>query len=63
MIKIKAFQISDYIYLKNFRSSYQGNLLNFSSSELFYKNDNETYMYLLSYGVVIFANYDDIKIS
>lgn len=63
MIKIKAFQVADYIDLKRFRNEYTGELLNYSSSELFYREENDSYMYILSYGVVVFAGYDDLKIS
>ncbi|MBK8805506.1 MAG: RMD1 family protein [Bacteroidales bacterium] len=59
---IKAFQIADSLDLKRLKDSYTGELLSFSSLDLFYKSDNK-YLYITSYGVAVFCEYDDLKIS
>lgn len=60
---IKAYQIADSIDLKRFKTSYQGDLLSSSSSDLFYKGENNRYLFISSYGVVVFCEYDELKIS
>lgn len=63
MLKIVANQISESIDIKWFRKSYSGSEYYFTSSEVFYKGENEKFLYVLSYGVVIFSGYDEIKQS
>lgn len=63
MITIKAYQIADLIDLKQVTKSYEGHLHYYTSSELFYVNENNRYLYILSYGLVVFAGYDELKIS
>lgn len=63
MRKIIAHQIAESIDIKNFRSKYAGTEHYFTSSEVFYKGENERYLYILSYGVVVFSGYDEIKQS
>jgi hypothetical protein len=63
MLKIVANQISESIDIKRFRKSYSGSEYYFTSSEVFYKSENERYLYVLSYGVVIFSGYDEVKQS
>lgn len=62
-MEIKAFQISDSIDLKRFKTNYIGDLHSYSSSYLFYKNESNRYLYLSSFGVVVFCEYDELKIS
>ncbi|MBN1250907.1 MAG: RMD1 family protein [Bacteroidales bacterium] len=62
-MEIKAYQIADYINIKQFKNDYKGELHNYSSSDLFYINENNRYLYILSYGVVVFCGYDELKIS
>jgi hypothetical protein len=61
MLKIVAHQISESIDIKRFRKDYAGAEHYFTSSEVFYKGENERYLYVLSYGVVIFSGYDEIN--
>lgn len=63
MRKIVANQISESIDIKRFRKEYAGVENYFTSSEVFYKGDNERYLYVFSYGVVVFSGYDEIKQS
>ncbi len=60
---IKAYQIAESIDLKQFKNNYTGNLHSYSSSDAYYANENDKYLYVLSYGVVVFYGYDEIKIS
>lgn len=62
-MKIKAFQISDSIDVKTFKKEYTGVLHSYSTSDLFYVTENNGYFYVLSFGVAVFAGYDDLKIS
>jgi uncharacterized Rmd1/YagE family protein len=62
MLKIVANQISESIDVKKFRKNYTGTEYYSSSSEVFYKSD-EKYLFILSYGVVVFSGYDEIKQS
>jgi len=63
MRKIVANQISESIDIKRFRKDYTGTEYYFTSWEVFYQGDNDRYLYVLSYGVVIFSGYDEIKQS
>ncbi|HBF87110.1 MAG TPA: hypothetical protein DDX39_00600 [Bacteroidales bacterium] len=63
MIKLKAFQIADFIDIKKFKNEYTGNLHSFSSYELFYVNGDNSYLYILSYGVVVFSGYSELKMT
>jgi required for meiotic nuclear division protein 1 len=63
MRKIIANQIAESIDIKRFRKAYAGAEHYFTSWEVFYIGDSERYLYVLSYGVVIFSGYDEIKQS
>ena len=62
-MKIEAYQISEIINLKKFRHEYTSQPLIFNSSELFYKQGEDKYCYLLSYGIVVFASFTDLEKS
>ena len=62
-MKIEAYQISEVINLKKLRSEYANQALLFNNSELFYKRENGTYCYILSYGVIVFADFNDLEKS
>ena len=62
-MKIEAYQISEVINLKKFRNEYASQPLIFNNSELFYKQDEHKYCYLLSYGIVVFASFTDLEKS
>jgi required for meiotic nuclear division protein 1 len=63
IMKIEAYQISEVINLKKFRNEYASQPLIFNNSELFYKQDENKYCYLLSYGIVVFASFTDLEKS
>ena len=62
MVKIIAYQIAENTNLKKFKSEYTGTLINSNSFELFYKYE-KGYVFVLNYGVVVFANVDDVQSS
>jgi len=57
MIKILAYQVAENINLKLFKGEYAGTLINANSFELFYKY-GQGYIFMVNYGVVVFANVD-----
>jgi uncharacterized Rmd1/YagE family protein len=63
MRKIVAHQISESIDIKRFRKDYVGSEYSVTSSEVFYKGNDDKYLYVLSYGVIVFSDYDEIKQS
>ncbi len=63
MKKIFAFQIAESIDIKRFRKDYTGHEFFFNSTELFYTSENDKYLHILSYGVVVFLGYDEVKMS
>jgi required for meiotic nuclear division protein 1 len=62
MIRIIAYQIAENTNVKKFKAEYTGSLINSNSFELFYKY-KEGYVFILNYGVVVFANVDDVQSS
>lgn len=62
MRKIIAHQVADSIDIKLFRKEYAAGPLMATTSEIFYNLENQS-IYLFSYGVVVFDNYDDIDQS
>jgi uncharacterized Rmd1/YagE family protein len=62
MIKIIAYQIAENINIKKFKVEYAGTLINSTSFELFYKYE-QGYVFILNFGVVVFANTDDVQRS
>jgi uncharacterized Rmd1/YagE family protein len=62
MIRIIAYQVAENTNIKKFKTEYTGSLINSNSYELFYKY-NHGYVFILNYGVVVFANVDDVQRS
>lgn len=62
MIAIIAYQIAENTNIKNFKAEYTGTLINSNSFELFYKYE-AGYVFILNYGVVVFANINDVQRS
>ncbi|MGZ4118138.1 MAG: RMD1 family protein [Bacteroidia bacterium] len=62
MVKIIAYHIAENTNIKKFKAEYTGTLINSNSFELFYKYSGG-YAFVLNYGVVAFANVDDVQIS
>ncbi|HEY6163166.1 MAG TPA: RMD1 family protein [Bacteroidia bacterium] len=63
MIKVIAYQVAEQINIKKFKSAYKAEVFSSSSTDLFYYNKNGSSIYILSYGVVVFANFGEIEIS
>ncbi len=63
MFKIITNQISDIINIESFAADYTGELLYSNHLELFYESDTEQYVFIFSYGVVCFFNFDNAKIN
>jgi required for meiotic nuclear division protein 1 len=63
MRKITANQIAESIDIKTFRKEYAGTEYSSDSSEVFYKNEQERYLYVTTIGVIVFSGYDETKQS
>ena len=63
MRNIKAIQIAESIDIKSFKKVYAGIEVSSDSSELFYKNDQERYLYITTFGVIVASGYDETKLS
>ena len=63
MRNIKAVQIAESIDIKSFKKVYAGVEVSSDSSELFYKNDQERYLYITTFGVIVASGYDETKLS
>jgi uncharacterized Rmd1/YagE family protein len=60
-MKIEAYQLSEVINLKKFKSEYSHEPILFNNSELFYKAENSKYYYLLSYGIVVLGGLNEAE--
>ena len=63
MRNIKVIQIAESIDIKSFKKVYAGIEVSSDSSELFYKNDQERYLYITTFGVIVASGYDETKLS
>lgn len=61
-ILIIAYQIAENTNIKKFKAEYTGELINSNSFELFYSYKHG-YVFVLNYGVVVFADVDEIDRS
>ncbi|MFK7001354.1 RMD1 family protein [Flavobacterium oreochromis] len=57
-IKVTAIQLAEIINIKNFRNELEGGNYTFSGSEFFKQIEQHKFIYLLDYGVVVFANFN-----
>src|SRR3970282_2391332 len=63
-IRIEAVQIAESFNIKKFRGDFRAEVHSGSTSEVFYAlEENERYLYVFDYGVVVFANYDAVAKS
>jgi required for meiotic nuclear division protein 1 len=63
-IKIEAYQVAESINIKKLRADFRTELLAGNNSELFYSFESESrFLYVFDYGVVVFANYEEINRS
>ena len=63
MLKIEAFQIAQQINIKRFKADFKQNPISATSVELLYHLENERYLSVLGYGIVVFGGYDDLAKS
>jgi len=63
MLKVHAYQYSESIDVKSFKSNFTADLKYSSPDELFYKADGDRFVYVFKYGGICFLNYDAIKIA
>ncbi|AEW86945.1 RMD1 family protein [Flavobacterium columnare] len=56
-IKISAIQLAEIINIKDFKDELEGANYSFSGSEFFKQIEQNKFIYLLDYGVVVFANF------
>ena len=63
MQQVLSYQIADSIDIKQFKNDFKAELYYSDADELFYKIDQEKFIYVFKYGVVCFLNYDPIRVS
>jgi required for meiotic nuclear division protein 1 len=63
MLQVLSYQIADSIDIKLFKAYFKAELHYSDADELFYKLDQDQFIYVFKYGVVCFLNYDPVKIS
>lgn len=56
--KVISYQIADAIDVKGFCTAFQAELQYNDPAELFYRTENDQYVYVFKYGAVCFLNYD-----
>ncbi len=63
-IRIEAVQIAESFNMRKFRAEFRAEAFSGSTSEVFYAlTENNRYLYVFDYGVVVFGNYDAIAKS
>lgn len=62
-VKIVAYQLGENIQLKNFKAAYDGNIYSSSSTEVFIKKGDDSYIYVQNYGEVAFSNCDEVTMK
>src|SRR6478735_5299784 len=60
---IEAIQVAELFNIKKFRADFRTEAHSGSNSEVFYALDNDRYLYLFDYGVIVLANYDVVSKS
>lgn len=60
-INIEAVQIAESFNIKKFRAEFHTETTSGSTSEVFYVLENNKYLYLFDYGVIVFANYNAVE--
>lgn len=60
-VKIEAFQIAESFNIKKLRTEFRATVHSGTTSELFYFfEDDNRYLYIFDYGVVVLGNYDEV---
>lgn len=60
---IEAIQIAESFNIKKFRAEFRTEVHYSSTSEVFYVLENNCYLYIFDYGVIVLANYDVVSKS
>ena len=60
---IEAIQVAESFNIKKFRTDFRSEAHSGTNSEVFYVLDNNRYLYLFDYGVIVLANYDVVSKS
>ena len=63
MLSIQAFQVAENINIKKFRSAFKGNLEASTTTELFYYSQDNRYLSIQNYGVIVFGGYSEVEKS
>ena len=61
--KVVSYQLADSIDVKGFCAAFKAELYYSDPAELFFRMDNDRYLYVFKYGAVCFLNYDDPAIA
>ena len=61
--KVISYQLADSIDVKGFCAAFKAELYYSDPAELFFRMDNDRYLYVFKYGAVCFLNYDDPAIA
>lgn len=62
-MKVVSYQIADTIDIKGFCANYEAELYYSDPAELFFRTNNDKYVYVFKYGAVCFLNYTDAEIA
>ncbi len=62
-MKVTAFQIAEYIDIKRLRKGFIGKELSVNNFEAFYGADNDQFLYVQGYGMVVFSGYSETMMS
>jgi uncharacterized Rmd1/YagE family protein len=63
MFKVFAFQISDSIDIKSFKTAFTAEIYFSDNDELFYEIGTDKFIYVFKYGVVCFLNHTEVEMS
>jgi required for meiotic nuclear division protein 1 len=64
ILKIQAYQIAESINVRKLKAEFTAEVYFGNNSEVFYYfAENQRYIYVLNYGVIIFCNYDEVAKS
>ena len=63
MLKIEAYQIAEQINIKRFKADFKQDPAISSSVELFYHLDNDHYLCIFGYGIVVFGGQSEVEKS
>ena len=62
-IRLVAYQLGEKIHLKNFKAAYEGTIYSSSSTEVFIKKEDSSYIYVQNSGEIAFSDCDENTIN